>query len=954
MKKIFLIPLMTLLTCVMAWGGVAKIGTTEYETLNAAFEAAQNDDQIDLLEDVTVSTVIGINSKNVTLHMHGHKITNNVSFNRAFRIYDATFTIVGNADGISANASMEIPDSNIGSFGFIDFRSTSNATTGKERLVVYNVDFEGATTAGAFFMFRADGQSIKLQDVNVICDKGINTGVAQANATKFTNIDRAVGENLSIVNGYNRDVTVEIIRGTYTYDSYNTSAGVFQAGVYEEDNWSYNDPTIVVFNGVTVNTTCGPILEAHGKVTYTNCQFNIVDPNNIHAYLQTSAAVALVGDLTVNSGNYVGKYAAYVWNSGGTININGGNFVSNVQGGAALCADAATKGDAIINVYGGNFDGAIKAGTNGTAKAEVNIVGGNFSNASFQKKGEASSINITGGTFSGTAITAESLANYVDTENGYIITPNTDGSFTVKKQQSTDATDVAWTTATDWSDNTVPSASSEVTVNENVTVTVGDGTEEVAAEAQSIDLAAGSTLIVKENATLMVGKGGIAGTGSVKVEEGGQLLISPLTDAPVQPYGTVTYKAVHARKVPGAFTGEGYCWEHIALPTIGYPVDLHSDAPSYTTYLNAWNLNTGWVELTNFHDQFTENFKGYSLTNNSPDGNVTYTFTGTLVGNVDQTMNFSAEGFTYFANSYTGPIDITSLLIKFETGSEVQRAVYVWNPEQEHYMSITTRNVGRTIGYDTYPSEIKPMQAFFIFSHDAASQEISYESAVWAPMIAGGYAAPSRERSVNNDMVLTIVSENGRHDNLVLSATTSANDNEILKLKNPATSVNLYALSENGDMSYLAENDFNTIYLGFTTNRSTSYTIEFSGLTNGEYELYDMVENRSVAIVEGASYEFTENSNSTVENRFAVRKISKIATSISDVDVAGASVWMNGDNMTITNNSALNNINIYSINGALVMSQPATNNAIETISLKNLNSGAYFVKVGNVSKKFIK
>ena len=115
-----------------------------------------------------------------------------------------------------------------------------------------------------------------------------------------------------------------------------------------------------------------------------------------------------------------------------------------------------------------------------------------------------------------------------------------------------------------------------------------------------------------------------------------------------------------------------------------------------------------------------------------------------------------------------------------------------------------------------------------------------------------------------------------------------------------------------------------------------------------------MVENRSVAIVEGASYEFTENSNSTVENRFAVRKISNVATSINDVDATGASVWMNGDNMTITNNSALNSINIYSINGTLVMSQPATNNAIETISLKNLNSGAYFVKVGNVSKKFIK
>ena len=172
MKKFFLIPLMTLMCSVMAFAGVAKIGTTEYETLNDAFAAAKNGDAIELLEDVTVTSVIGINSKNVTLHMQGHTITNSVTSNRLFRIYgDMTFTVVGNSDGISTNAKMVIPNSNHGSYGFVDFRNISGTPSNGTGFVAYNVDFGGATCYGSFFALRGPskggvvGQNILLQDL---------------------------------------------------------------------------------------------------------------------------------------------------------------------------------------------------------------------------------------------------------------------------------------------------------------------------------------------------------------------------------------------------------------------------------------------------------------------------------------------------------------------------------------------------------------------------------------------------------------------------------------------------------------------------------------------------------------------------------------------------------------------------------------------------------------------
>ncbi|MBR6167566.1 MAG: hypothetical protein IKQ50_03950 [Paludibacteraceae bacterium] len=490
---------------------------------------------------------------------------------------------------------------------------------------------------------------------------------------------------------------------------------------------------------------------------------------------------------------------------------------------------------------------------------------------------------ITGGTFSGSAINAASLANYVDTEHGYIITDNGNGSFTVTQQQSTeDKAAITWQDSNDWSADEVPGATTEVSVAANQTVTVGDNVStEVVAEAKSIALAPNSELVIKSGSTLIVGEGGITGTGSgasdakIIVEEGGQLLIDPAAEQ--HPYGTVKYKSV--AKVDGDYEG-GHVWEQIGVPTMGNPsveATEHADM-----YFNVWDPTNGWVALDDY-SQFNTPFKGYNFTNASNVGNVVYTFKGQLVGNQQQALDFPRDGYSFFANSYTGPIDIVTLLRQFETGSDVQRGVYLYDPLQEKYLSINEANAGTTVLGIYYPAEIKPMQAFYLYSHATTSGSASYEDLVWTPARAAmSNPAPRRRAlSANIGLAIKLTAENGRCDNVILAETANS-DLNTYKMMNPSKSVNIYAVTENGKMANFAAEDINNTFIGFTTNGSASYTLSFDAV-NGEYALRDMYTGNTVRIENGVEYAFEAMPNGTMENRFQIVKAPKVTTGVDEV-----------------------------------------------------------------------
>lgn len=76
MKRFFLIPLMTMLCAVMAWGNVAKIGNTEYATVKQAIAAVPDgvETQIDLIDDVVEQLIAVTTGKNIVLNLNSHSL----------------------------------------------------------------------------------------------------------------------------------------------------------------------------------------------------------------------------------------------------------------------------------------------------------------------------------------------------------------------------------------------------------------------------------------------------------------------------------------------------------------------------------------------------------------------------------------------------------------------------------------------------------------------------------------------------------------------------------------------------------------------------------------------------------------------------------------------------------------------------------------------------------------
>ena len=188
----------------------------------------------------------------------------------------------------------------------------------------------------------------------------------------------------------------------------------------------------LVMEGCTVNSVVGGGLEQNYAcpVTIHDCEFDQTELDTQHPWISSAVSVCYNGVITVDSGSYSGHTAAFVFSSGGTINISGGTFVGrdaaiNVENNTWEPGYAASSQ---VNVTGGTFTGPLKvSGWGGAGTSPVsalNISGGTFTadpgKLFYTNPG---TINITGGTFS------EDPSAYV--AEGYSAIDNGDGTWTV-------------------------------------------------------------------------------------------------------------------------------------------------------------------------------------------------------------------------------------------------------------------------------------------------------------------------------------------------------------------------------------------------------------------------------------------------------------------------------------------------------------------------------------------
>ena len=309
MKKILatiLALVMAIGVTTMAWATetaaekVAKVGETEYATLQEAVNAADGK-TVQLLQDVTASITIE-SGKTVTLDLNGFKLTNE----------DGEHTITN-------NGMLTIVDTSAAKTGKVD-----NVTHGKGAVVNYGVTvlnggtFERSQENGKYSPYGNGGNSWY-----TIANYGkmeINAGVTVYNNGGYSSMIRNGGEGPGA--------------STLTING-----GMFSGGINTVKN---DEAGVLVINGGDFSNTAQYVIMNWHKTTINNGTFETLE--SAEAVLFTSnwggdaGAATSAGELTITGGTF--KRAtntqkmivdAYDADNKGTASISGGTFDADVS-----------------------------------------------------------------------------------------------------------------------------------------------------------------------------------------------------------------------------------------------------------------------------------------------------------------------------------------------------------------------------------------------------------------------------------------------------------------------------------------------------------------------------------------------------------------------------------------------------------------------------------------------
>ena len=326
---------------------VAMIGAKEYTTLPNAITAADENATVTLLKDVTVTKPIEV-TKSMTLDLNGHVLTAATASNRSeskdeknSAIWVTAKNVNLTINGMTAGSGMKMGDTHKTEWktkvwGFVDLREGSAGST----VTINGGFYTGSTCASDNYHYTAlftVGSESKLVLNNV-------------SAETDERVVKASGCGEVIVSG-----------GTYNI----TGINAFLGAAFETKTASFTD--------MKLTAKYGGCVQVGSNATLENCEIKVTDiRTGDGTYLNCAVAVQYGGTATVKSGIYTAPYAAYVYSSGGTINIENGTFTGVVR------ADATTDTTAVINIKNGSFNGEIQKG-GGPGSETISITGGTFS-----------------------------------------------------------------------------------------------------------------------------------------------------------------------------------------------------------------------------------------------------------------------------------------------------------------------------------------------------------------------------------------------------------------------------------------------------------------------------------------------------------------------------------------------------------------------------------------------
>lgn len=607
MKKIFLIPLMTLLTCVMAWGEnveIAQIGETTYyqgdaedtenhiyATVNAALTATvtdvANEGTIKLLNSVTGQITLGSGlNKTITFDLNGKTLTctTGININGGSKLIlvntdtqnegcinnTSTSTAYVSAIRVQANAELEINDGVI-------------VQTSGKLYTVYGYANSTITINGG--TIKHIGTTAK--DV-VYCNGAtltMNDGTIES-TTKWDALYAQSGAQITMNGGLITNTCTGA--AGYAIDLYGNTSGsgdpiattlTINGGSIVSNTAQKGYGISVYGNGTTLNMTGGSInaksfaITGNGTAKYAGTTTNITG-GNIHG---GAAAIyhPQAGTLNITDGTFTSDRESTIEMRAGTLTIDGGSFTANATefvneangsgstttGAAIAIAQHTTKLPINVTINGGEFRAIYPIAQanpqkNETAyvnQVDITVNDGKFwatNTANVAAYTQDNKLSLKGGYYN--------LAPHAFVADGYMAISNPDAApaptaaegylFKVGEyveESKTTITDGNWVVETTWESTEVPTEVTAVTIPADGEVFIQPtGTdEEVVAYASSLDLEAGATLTIKDGATLVLGKDADVDASANLVVEEGGQLLIAPTATPVQPVGSVTLVA---------------------------------------------------------------------------------------------------------------------------------------------------------------------------------------------------------------------------------------------------------------------------------------------------------------------------------------------------------------------------------------------------------------------------
>ncbi len=441
---------------------------------------------------------------------------------------------------------------------------------------------------------------------------------------------------------------------------------------------------------------------------------------------------------------------------------------------------------------------------------------------------------------------------------------------------------------------------------EGASLTVQDGTS--LNVTNGVNIADGAKLVVDAGAMVTIGEGGVvAGNDEaveVKMTEGktGTFMIAPTVKENTHPMAKVELVSKAYKKGDGT-----YVWQRFGIPAYMTGVTRGSVLYDHEAAPTAWKkldyANQTWANMAE-NDEFIP-FQCYELTTTAASAGAKYTFTCPLMGNGNAELVLQ-DKWNYYANSYTAPIDIVSLLASFEDNyNHMSATIYLYNPEDDWWTEI---NQWTYTFEPTTPTKIDPMQAF-IFNRISAGEnpEVNYEANVWNPIVNPAPApapAPARAQQSINKAQIEIVAEDGTKDliRLIEGAQFSSefdNGADAEKYENP-NSFNLFVENANAHWGTIASDNLDGTIVSMSSKEQTTFTLTISNVTGMDYVVRDMFTGTEIAMTEGATYMFSVPADSEISGRFNIVKVNKVPTGISNTTA------------TSTNNG------IYSVTGQFV------------------------------------